>query len=79
MLVVRQLIGFKTALDWKTCRHLLAKVDKAAISAKANYMLATDSTSEETPKHVLKDLAKPKRRFNIATITAHVRATKTQR
>ena len=27
MLVVRRLIDFKTALDWKTCRLLSAKVD----------------------------------------------------
>ena len=79
MLVVHHLIDFKTALDWKTCRRLLAKVDKAAISAQAHDMLAADSTSEETPKHLFKDLVKPKRKFNIAAITAHVRATKTQR
>ena len=41
-------------------------------------MLATDSTSEETPKQLPKGLVKPKRRFNIAAITAHIRATKTQ-
>ena len=76
LVVVRHLMDFKTALDWKTCRHLLAKVDRTAISAQANDMLAADSTCEETPKHLLKDLVKPKRRFNIASITAHVRATK---
>ena len=78
MLVVRRMIGFKVALDWRTCRLLLANVDKAAISVQANDMLAVDSTSEETPKRLPKDLVKPKRRFNIAAITAHIRARKTQ-
>ena len=78
MLVVRHLMEFKTALDWKTCRHLLPKIDKAAISAQANDMLAADITSEETLKHLLKNLVKPKRRFNIAAITAHVRAAQVQ-
>ena len=78
MLVVRRLIDFKTALDWRTCRLLLAKVDKAVISAQANDMLAVDSTSEETPKNLFKDLVKLKRRFNIAAISAHIRAAKTR-
>ena len=78
MLVVRHPMDFKTALDWQTCQHLLA-VDRTAISAQANDMLAADSTCEETPKHLLRDLVKPKRRFNIAAVTAHVRATRAQK
>ena len=78
MLVVRRVIDFKSALDWRTCRHLLTKIDKAAISAQANHMLAFDSTIGETPKHLLKDLVKAKRKFNIVAITAHMRARKTQ-
>ena len=76
MLVVRRMIDFKAALDLKTCRHLLTKIDKAATSAQANHMRAVDSTSGETPKHLLKDLVKPKRKFNIAAITAHMTARK---
>ena len=41
-------------------------------------MPATDSTVEETPKHFLKDLVKPRRKFNIAAITAYVKVKKTE-
>ena len=37
-------------------------------------MLATDSTL----KHFLKDLVKPRRKFNIAAITAYIGITKTK-
>ena len=52
---------------------MLAKIDNADVSAKANQMLATDSTVGETLKHILKNFVKPKRKFNIAAITYSVR------
>ena len=56
----------------------MPKINKAEVSAQANDMLANDPTVEETPKHFLKDLVKPKRKFNIAAITAYVKVKQTR-
>ena len=79
MLAVRYMMKFQAEIDWSTCRHLLPKIDNAEVSAQANGMLANDSIVEETPKHFLKDLVKPKRKFNIAAITAYVKVKQTKR
>ena len=73
MLVVRHMMKFQQGIDWSTCRHLLPMINKAEVSAQANEMLAIDPVVEETPKHFLRDLVKPKRKFNIAAITAYVK------
>ena len=78
MLVLRLTMLFQAAIDWGTCRRLLPKIDNADVAAQSNEMLATDSAVEETPKHFLKDLVKPRRKFNIAAITAYVKVKKTK-
>ena len=62
------------SLDWEVCRHFVDKVNNAEVCAQANHMLANDSIVEENQKHFLEDLAKPRRRLNIAALKVYMKA-----
>ena len=55
MLLARQMARAQSqiALSWDACRHLLCKLDKAAVSSQANQMMASDVVQEEIPERLL--------------------------
>jgi hypothetical protein len=68
VLLVRQMAQDSSALSWDVCRRLFCSLDKAHITAQANQAMASDILHQETPVKFLGGLAKPKRKFDIASL-----------